>query len=89
MLGKLEDGKITINETIVDVTLLEGDEEEEYLKKVEERINSAVANKGGRGHGRGRGRGRGRGGRGRGGWRGQKRSGSPSGFKGGKKFRNE
>nr|CAG4650454.1 EOG090X0CQA [Sida crystallina] len=84
VLSKLEDGKITVNDTTVSVTLLEGEEEEEYLKKVLERISSS-SGKSFRGRSGGRGRGRGRG---RGGWRGgNKRSGSPGGDRGGKRSR--
>ncbi len=87
MLDKLTDKKISIKDSSVEVSLLEGEEEETYLKKAEENVNNRV-NMGGRGGfrgGRGGGRGRGRGGRGgRGGYKGKdrKREGSLSGAHG-------
>lgn len=85
VLDKLENNKICVNDASVEVSLLEGEEEETYLKKAEDNVNNRVMNMGrggfrGRG-GRGRGRGRGgRGGRG-GGYKGKdrKREGSVSG----------
>nr|SVE80362.1 EOG090X0CQA [Daphnia magna] len=85
VLDKLENKKICVNDASVEVSLLEGEEEETYLKKAEDNVNNRVMNMGrggfrGRG-GRGRGRGRGgRGGRG-GGYKGKdrKREGSVSG----------
>ena len=50
-MAKLDDGKISVDGKAVEVTLLEGDEEEAYLKKVTERIGNA--NKQQRGGGRG------------------------------------
>nr|CAG4637323.1 EOG090X0CQA [Ceriodaphnia reticulata]SVE73173.1 EOG090X0CQA [Ceriodaphnia reticulata] len=91
VLGKLDNNKVNVCDSSVDVSLLEGEEEETYLKKAEEIVNNRAMNmrgqqhRGGRGGGRGRGRGRGRGGRsGRGGYKGQKRSGSPNGSRGGR-----
>nr|SVE83886.1 EOG090X0CQA [Daphnia pulex] len=87
VLDKLTDKKISIKDSSVEVSLLEGEEEETYLKKAEENVNNRV-NMGGRGgfRGRGGGRGRGRGGRGggRGGYKGKdrKREGSLSGAHG-------
>lgn len=87
VLDKLENKKICVNDASVEVSLLEGEEEETYLKKAEDNVNNRVMNmgrggfrgRGGRGGGRGRGRG-GRGGRG-GGYKGKdrKREGSVSG----------
>jgi len=80
VLSKLEDKKIAIGGTDVEVSLIDGEEEEEYLKKAEENVNNRNASfkdKRRNGGGRGRGRGRGRGGRGS--WRGHKRSASPNG----------
>nr|CAG4649654.1 EOG090X0CQA [Scapholeberis mucronata]SVE93860.1 EOG090X0CQA [Scapholeberis mucronata] len=84
VLEKLVDQKMSVGEASVGVSVLEGDEETEYIKKAEEHLNNrAQSFRGNRG--RGGGRGRGRGGRGgRGGYRGQKRSGSPSGSRGSK-----
>lgn len=76
----MEDKKIAIGGTDVEVSLIDGEEEEEYLKKAEENVNNRNASfkdKRRNGGGRGRGRGRGRGGRGS--WRGHKRSASPNG----------
>nr|SVE76000.1 EOG090X0CQA [Daphnia hispanica] len=87
VLDKLEDKKICIKDASVEVSLLEGEEEETYIKKAEEHVNNKAMNMGrggfrGRGGGRGRGRG-GRGGRG-GGYKGKdrKREGSSSGAHG-------
>nr|SVE73799.1 EOG090X0CQA [Daphnia atkinsoni] len=87
VLDKLENNKISIKDASVDVSLLDGEEEDTYLKKAEESVNNKVMNMGrggfrGRGGGRGRGRG-GRGGRG-GGYKGKdrKREGSASGAHG-------
>ena len=87
MLDKLTDKKISIKDSSVEVSLLEGEEEENYLKKAEENVNNRVMNMGRGGfRGRGGGRGRGRGGRGggRGGYKGKdrKREGSHSGAHG-------
>ena len=74
MLDKLTDKKISIKDSSVEVSLLDGEEEENYLKKAEEIFNNRVSM--GRGGFRGRGgRGRGRGGRGggRGGYKGKDR----------------
>lgn len=85
VLGKLEEaGKVKVADTLVDVSVLEGEEEDTYIGKAEEAMNNRAANprdnRGGRGGGRGRGRGRSRG---RGGYRGNKRSGSPTNNGGG------
>ncbi len=48
MLDKLTDKKISIKDCSVEVSLLEGEEEETYLKKAEENVNNRV-NMGGRG----------------------------------------
>lgn len=80
VMSKLEGNKITIEGADLEVSIIEGEEEETYLKKAEENVNNrnaAFKDKRRNGGGRGRGRGRGRGGRGS--WRGQKRSGSPNG----------
>ncbi|XP_057371759.1 la protein homolog isoform X2 [Daphnia carinata] len=87
VLDKLENKKISINDASVEVSVLEGEEEETYLKKAEDNVNNrANMGRGGfRGRG-GRGRGRGRGGRGGrgGGYKGKdrKREGSLSGAHG-------
>ena len=83
MLDKLTDKKINVNDSSVEVSLLDGEEEENYLKKAEENVNNRV-NMGRGGFGRGRGRGRGGRGGGRGGYKGKdrKREGSNSGAHG-------
>nr|SVE86367.1 EOG090X0CQA [Daphnia similis]SVE86995.1 EOG090X0CQA [Daphnia similis]SVE87617.1 EOG090X0CQA [Daphnia similis] len=85
VLDKLENKKISVNDASVEVSLLEGEEEETYLKKAEDNVNNRAHM--GRGGFRGRGgRGRGRGGRGGrgGGYKGKdrKREGSVSGAHG-------
>nr|CAG4638713.1 EOG090X0CQA [Cyclestheria hislopi] len=87
VLSKIEGGKLKVNETDVDVSVLEGEDEEAYLKRAIENMNNS--HQGGRGKKRFQG-GRSRSGRGRGGWKGQKRSRSPgAGGPRGKKTRNQ
>ena len=40
VLGELENGKVTIDDVSVEASVLEGEEEKEALKKVEDRMNS-------------------------------------------------
>lgn len=74
VLDKLENKTLTIGSATVTVSLLEGEEEDEYIVKAEGHMNTKAQHFKGN---RGRGRGRGRGGRGRGNFRGHKRAGSP------------